>query len=65
MQHDQPGIGGQPALDELGAVDDDVVADHRNQRRERELLKLVQPVNERDRILDGQLRTRADVKWVV
>ena len=30
VQHPQARLRGQPALDDLGAVDDDVVADHRD-----------------------------------
>ena len=32
VQHQHPRMGGQPAPDQLGAVDDDVVADHRDHR---------------------------------
>jgi hypothetical protein len=35
VQHHHPGVGGQPPLDDLGVVDDHVVADHRHQRRGR------------------------------
>src|SRR6266540_618408 len=35
VQHPHPRVGGQPPPDDLGVVDDDVVADHRDQRRGR------------------------------
>src|SRR6266498_313914 len=35
VQDLDPGMGGQPPLHDLGVVDDDVVADHRHQRRSR------------------------------
>jgi hypothetical protein len=35
VQHHHAGVGGQPALDDLGVVDDHGVADHRHLRRRR------------------------------
>jgi hypothetical protein len=35
VQHPHPRVGCQPCLDDLGGVDDDVVADHRHYRRRR------------------------------